>query len=207
MGRPNFDDYVDVAERIRTFYEKHPTGTLCERREPQVMEIGGQPFIVYYAAAYRTPDDPCPGHGTAWEPVPGPTSFTKDSELMNAETAAWGRAIASLGFEVRRIATQQDMAARGHGQQQAPGTIPAERTKAIAALFRQAGTTHQELGNQLTAVGVQNVNSDDLESVVAGVAALTPEQATKVEAWLQTVIEGGPAPAADTTDTKEAAPA
>jgi hypothetical protein len=54
-------------------------------------------FIVYAAAAYRTPDDPRPGIGIAWEPFPGRTPYTAASELMNAETSAWGRAIIAVG--------------------------------------------------------------------------------------------------------------
>jgi len=33
----------------------------------------------------------------ASEPVPGKTNFTRDSELMNAETSAWGRALIAVG--------------------------------------------------------------------------------------------------------------
>src|SRR5262245_16500333 len=94
----SIDDYVDVAERIREFYERFPDGRLTTGGAPHVMEINGKPFVVYHAQAWRTADDPKPGDGWAWEPVPGPTQFTRDSELMNAETAAWGRAIVSLGF-------------------------------------------------------------------------------------------------------------
>jgi hypothetical protein len=56
-------------------------------------EPGDDVFIFYTAAAYRTPDDPRPGIGVAWEPYPGRTPYTKASEVMNAETSAQGRAI------------------------------------------------------------------------------------------------------------------
>ncbi len=85
-------DYIDVATRIVDFREKHPEGSL-QQVKWEVVEVAGRPFVAFTAAAYRTPDDPRPGIGTAWEPVPGPTNFTRDSELQNAETAAWGRAI------------------------------------------------------------------------------------------------------------------
>src|SRR4051794_2047121 len=110
---PNLEGYVDVATRIQAFFEKYPEGVL-RREDVEIREIGDRTFIVYKALAYRTPQDELPGQGTAWEPFPGPTPFTKDSELMNAETSAWGRALAALGFEVHSgIATQQDVAARG----------------------------------------------------------------------------------------------
>src|SRR3990172_2751653 len=95
----NLDDYVDVPQRIRDFYGKHPEGSLRSGSEPRLFDVNGKAFIAYHAQAFRTPDDPCPADGWAWEPVPGPAPYTKDSELMNAETSAWGRPIVALAFE------------------------------------------------------------------------------------------------------------
>jgi hypothetical protein len=105
---PKPKDYVDVAERIRQFYERFPDGRLTSRT-PWVMELGERTFVCVHAKAFRTPDDPIPGDGLAWEPVPGPTPFTRDSELMNAETSAWGRAIVALGFETKNIASADEV--------------------------------------------------------------------------------------------------
>ncbi|HEY6020335.1 MAG TPA: hypothetical protein VIY48_10640 [Candidatus Paceibacterota bacterium] len=110
MAKSFMDDYVDVAERIRQFKEKYPEGTLQALHPPQLVDGNGTVFILYAAAAYRKPDDERPGVGYAWEPVPGKTSFTKDSELMNAETSAWGRAIIALGdFETKKIASYEEV--------------------------------------------------------------------------------------------------
>lgn len=108
----NLDEYVDVAERIRVFYEHYPEGRLVTADWDVKPDIGGHQFVWVHAKAFRTPDDPLPGDGIAWEPVPGPTQFTKDSELMNAQTAAWGRAIVALGFETKKIASRQEVRAR-----------------------------------------------------------------------------------------------
>ena len=92
-------DYVDVAERISIFREKYPTGCLQPANLEQPILtylLDGKNYIMYTACAYRTPDDPRPGVGVAWELVPGATSFTRGSEVMNAETAAWGRAIVAV---------------------------------------------------------------------------------------------------------------
>ena len=105
----NLDEYVDVAERIRIFYERHPAGSLKTGSPPQFVETAGKAFVVYHAQAFRSAEDPCPADGWAWEPVPGPTQFTRDSELQNAETAAWGRAIVALGFETKKIASRQEV--------------------------------------------------------------------------------------------------
>jgi len=111
-------DYIDVATRIVDFRTKHPEGSLQQVRY-EVLEVGGRTFLAFTAAAYRTPDDERPGIGTAWEPIPGPTPFTRDSELQNAETAAWGRAIvAALAADTKHgIASSEEVRNR---QQPAP---------------------------------------------------------------------------------------
>jgi hypothetical protein len=104
------EGYVDVAQRVQKFKETYPEGSLQSARDPYVLEVKDKTYVVYAAAAYRSPDDPRPGIGYAWELVPGPTPYTKDSELQNAETSAWGRAIAALGFEVHNgIATKEEV--------------------------------------------------------------------------------------------------
>lgn len=103
-------DYIDVATRIIEFREKFPQGSLTQL-DLQFVSFGGKDWVVYTAAAYRSPDDPQPGIGTAWEPVPGPTRFTKDSEVQNAETAAWGRAmVAALAVDTKKgIASSEEV--------------------------------------------------------------------------------------------------
>jgi hypothetical protein len=109
-------DYVDVAQRIREFREKYPEGSLQPLNLEQPFEIctiGDRTFIVYVAAAYRTPDDTRPGVGIAWEPFPGGTPYTRNSELQNAETAAWGRAIvAALAGDTKKIASRDEVTYR-----------------------------------------------------------------------------------------------
>ena len=103
-------DYIDVATRIIEFREKFPQGSLTQV-DLQFISFGGKDWVVYTAAAYRSPDDQQPGIGTAWEPVPGPTRFTKDSEVQNAETAAWGRAmVAALAVDTKKgIASSEEV--------------------------------------------------------------------------------------------------
>lgn len=114
--------YVDVAERIRQLREKHPEAVLrpYNPAEPfRIMEIGGREFIVYVAACYRTPDDPMPAIAVAAEPAVGKTNFTRDSEVMNAETSAWGRCIvAALAADTQRVASLNEV----RNRQQDAGT-------------------------------------------------------------------------------------
>jgi hypothetical protein len=100
------DDYIDVAARIAEFRDKYPDGRLrpADPATPYRIEtIGQEIYIVVVAAAHRDKDDALPGVGMAYEVFPGKTPYTRGSELQNAETSAWGRAIvAALAADTKR---------------------------------------------------------------------------------------------------------
>lgn len=129
----NMDGYVDVAERIRQLREKHPEAVLrpYNPAEPfRIMNIGNREFIVYTAACYRTPDDPMPAVAVAAEPAVGKTNYTRDSEVMNAETSAWGRAIvAALAADTTKIASLEEVRNRRADETPAP-THPSKGVRA-----------------------------------------------------------------------------
>ena len=104
-------DYIDVATRIVEFRAQYPEGRLRQKNLEFVRDFAGKDWVVFTAEAWRSPDDPAPAQGTAWEPVPGPTQFTRDSEVQNAETAAWGRAmVAALAVDTRKgIASSEEV--------------------------------------------------------------------------------------------------
>lgn len=111
MTRPraNFDDrladYITVAERVEAFHEKYPEGSL----QSEVYLLNDD-VVVMKAFAYRTPSDERPGVGWSSLGIPGTTPYTRGSEIEVCETSAWGRAIAALGFEVKRgIASHEEV--------------------------------------------------------------------------------------------------
>ena len=107
------EDYIEVAERVQLFYEKYPQGSLQGEWEWLTDE---HTVIVYTAYAYRDREDNRPGIGHASEPYPGLSNFTRNSEMQNAQTSSWGRAIASLGIAVHRgIASAQEVRAAQRG--------------------------------------------------------------------------------------------
>ena len=113
------EDYIPVAERITAFYAKHPDGSL----QGEMVELS-ETRVVIRGYAYRTPDDIRPGIGYSSLVIPGSTPFTRGSEVENCETSAWGRAIAALGFEVKRgVATAEEV------RNKAPQTAPAPRSE------------------------------------------------------------------------------
>jgi hypothetical protein len=110
----DLSSYIDVAARIVEFRSIHPGGSLqpADLSQPyRVESIGDQTYIVVVAAAYRSAYDARPGIGMAYEVFPGRTQFTRGSELQNAETSAWGRAIvAALAADTKRgIASAEEV--------------------------------------------------------------------------------------------------
>lgn len=106
----NLDGYVDVAARLTAFFERYPEGSV-QMDVPKWDLVDGKQVVWAQARAYRTPDDPRPGIGTAWEIVPGTTPYTRGSELMVLETSCWGRAIAAVMPIGDKIATAQEVQA------------------------------------------------------------------------------------------------
>jgi len=130
------EGYVDVATRLVEFREKHPEGCLQpqEPYEPiRLITVGERVYLQYIACAYRTPDDPRPGIGIAWEPYPGKTPYTRDSEAMVAETSAWGRAIvAALAADTKR-----GIASREEVQNRSGDPLAAAKARAWGALKKR----------------------------------------------------------------------
>ena len=125
----SLENYTPVNDRILRFKELFPEGSLAPLDPARPFWIEDVPGVgqrlIYVAAAYRTPDDTRPGIGMAWEPLPGVTPYTKGSELMVAETSAWGRALAAIGIGVNAgIASNEEVQAR-----RAPAERPAPASK------------------------------------------------------------------------------
>ena len=173
-------DYIDVATRIIEFREKFPHGSLQSWKDPYVIEVkmpdgSIKSYMVYSAAAYRSPDDSLPGVGWAYEPIPGPTNFTRDSELQNAETAAWGRAmVAALAVDTKKgIASSEEVRNRQTKTTEAPqAKAPAakreytEDEKASAVAVYQLVETQSDV-EELKAAW--QLNADLLDVVINGI--------------------------------------
>ncbi len=144
VSRDRFEDYVPVAERIEQFYAAYPQGRLLTSIIEHDREAG---FVLIRAEAYRNPEDTMPAStGHAFE-VRGESYVNKTSYLENCETSSVGRALALLGFEVKRgIASREEMekTARGSGpKQKAAPDAPAAPTQPATADQTQASLDSQ----------------------------------------------------------------
>lgn len=101
----NLDEYVTVNERIMKFYEKYPEGRI-------VTEIISwqDGVIVMKATVYRDNNNIPAATGHAYEKE-GSSFINQTSALENAESSATGRALAMLGFEIKKsIASYEEVA-------------------------------------------------------------------------------------------------
>lgn len=123
------DNYIDVPTRLRAALTAHPDLRIIEQ-QPDVITIGDRHYLQVSVTVYRSPDDPLPCTATAWEPWPGKTSFTRDSEMMNCSTSALGRALGFMGFGLTTSLASRDEVAH---RQQEPRTAPSDPDRGPAA--------------------------------------------------------------------------
>lgn len=109
MAQDFLDDYVPVEERIRMLYERFPNAQIrCG--EPRYETVGDRVLVVQDAEIFTSPSEQRGTKAFATEPFPGKTPYTRDSEQMNCETSAVGRAIALMGIGTKRsIASREDI--------------------------------------------------------------------------------------------------
>ena len=99
--------YVDVATRIKILLERYPNASItCSA--PRVINMGERVFIEVQARIDTNDGSGRVSEAAAWEPYPGRTNFTRDSEMMNAETSAVGRACGLLGIGLDKSVASLD---------------------------------------------------------------------------------------------------
>jgi len=115
-GKFNLADYVTVAERLEKFWEEYPEGRIDTAL---VSNAGGK--VVIKASVYRNIGDPAPTSTGHAHEVEGQGMVNTTSAMENCETSAVGRALALMGYEIKKgIASREEMAAAAQRPQAAP---------------------------------------------------------------------------------------
>ena len=122
------DSYVTVNERLTMALERWPELRVVEAG-PKIIQIGDDTFVEVTITVWRDPSDTLPATAAAWEPFPGKTPYTRDSEMMNASTSALGRALGLMGIGTAgSISTADEVINRQYDREMAGHDI--KRTKA-----------------------------------------------------------------------------
>lgn len=118
-------DYVEVNVRIDKFWAKHPTG----RIDTEVIMIQDtQPKeVLVKALIYRDENDTQPAATGHAHEIHGSSYINKTSYIENCETSAVGRALAILGFEIKKsVASREEVANAQHQQRQQSAPKPTQ---------------------------------------------------------------------------------
>jgi hypothetical protein len=133
----DLSNYVDVPTRFAALLEKWPELRIKEHR-PEIVTIGDKTFISVTMQAWRTPDDPLPCQATCFEPYPGKTSFTRDSEQMNASTSCLGR-LAGLMMSFPKMASLEEVINRQKDEKPAKAWEASEGQRRLLRALGYAG--------------------------------------------------------------------
>lgn len=179
----NLDDYVDVATRLKELLEKYPEASV-EASQPRLITVDGSNFV---EVTVTISADGRMARASAWEPIPGKTPYTKDSEMMNAETSALGRACGMWGIGLKKsVASLDEVRARREASKAVhPSNQPAHNRDEPAGDQNITGTpaTDKQLG------AIRAMHKKLGKTIPAGINGWTKQQASQHIEFLNGELE------------------
>lgn len=152
MAGYNIDDYVAVNERIEKFYEKYPQGSI----ETEIVHNeNGE--VIFKAYAYRDKEDTKPATGHAMEKE-GSSFINKTSHIENCETSAVGRALAMLGFEIKKSIASKEEVENAQLQQTAEEKINKTKLSALNQAIENRNITDNQVEEILSKYGYSSTS-------------------------------------------------
>ena len=179
----NLDDYVDVATRLKELLEKYPEASV-EASQPRLITVDGSNFV---EVTVTITADGRMARASAWEPIPGKTPYTKDSEMMNAETSALGRACGMWGIGLKKsVASLDEVRARREASKAVhPSNQPQREYNEPQEGASQSDSTATD--KQLGAIRAMHKKLG--KTIPAGIASWTKQQASQHIEFLNGELE------------------
>lgn len=118
----DLDGYVTAPERLTMLLKQYPNASvICT--PPELKQVGDRLFIASTCTIDVNDGSGRTATASAWEPYPGRTPYTRDSEAMNAETSSLARCCGMLGFGISKsIASSEEV--RNRRAEESPGEAP-----------------------------------------------------------------------------------
>lgn len=173
----DLSEYVEVGERIRAFYERHPAGSI----RTELIHLDDQ-LVIFKASVYRDREDTLPTTGWAYERF-GSTPVNRTHFVENCETSAVGRALANRDFAGGRRPSREEMAKvrrlrrdarRARRVDASAGrrdreVAPEERIRTLMSRLRLSASKRRRIEEKLAA-GMTDQQLHDLEAYLLALA-------------------------------------
>jgi len=132
-------DYVPVSERIKEFRSKYPEFQLVS----EIVSLT-ETEVIFKASVIK--DGVAVAVGHAME-VKGSTFINKTSHIENAETSAWGRALACFGILDESVASYEEVANAQAQQSKQADTFKKDSNDIPADVFQKVGLKLEAVDN------------------------------------------------------------
>jgi hypothetical protein len=155
-------DYIEVKDRIQTFYELYPNGAIHFDYKGEIV-LNNETYIWGKAFAYPEREKMAYSTGTAWERVPA-KGLGRGAEMMLLETSAVGRSLAMLGIKVSKgIASREEVERNMKPENDPWQTLPDSPKKPVEGKISQetpASVSGQGQGLEMSHFGHYRVATE-----------------------------------------------
>lgn len=166
MAGFNLKDYVPVADRLDKFRADHPLWGLSA----ELLYHDDKRVLVRASITDEAGREVASGHA---EEVRNQGNVNKTSAVENAETSAWGRALAALGYDVKGgIASREEMQKASRPPEKTVDLVPhikATLTDVEATLLKENWKAD---GYSFTAAAVPEHRAQELTTLIDSFAGL-----------------------------------
>lgn len=171
-------DYIPVNERVEKFWKDHPNGRIVT--DILKWENG---VILMKAEVYRDITDQVPAAiGHAYEKEDA-GYINKTSAVENCETSAVGRALAILGYEIKKALASREEMERALRQQETIQQTPEKVSEKVKPLpVNNPASEAQKNAIKNTALKLLKYKEEDLQAVLTELYGKTVEELDKKQA-------------------------
>lgn len=177
----DLSNYTTVNDRLIELFQRYPEARI-QNSVPKIVIFDDREWWLVTTTIWRSQEDQLPCVASAAEPK-GTTPYTKDSEMMNAETSAVGRCIILLGgigikpgggmASQNEVQNRRNVITTGPPNSVEPGSASPAQLGKIRALVKGLGRTQSYA---IALGGVEKLEDLDKRQASAIIEQLLNEQ-------------------------------